>query len=128
LLLKAPSESERFHWNGFRKINSKNQQQMNYTENFEGIRLDVQAVDITISNDIQQEIRDMILRLRRHVSEVNWVDVYFNEKSGKSTKQRSVSVRSGIPGNDAFASDSGDNFMALLKSVEEKLRRQLEKK
>jgi putative sigma-54 modulation protein len=39
-----------------------------------------------------------------------------------------VSVRFGIPGNDAFASDSGDNFMALLKSVEEKLRRQLEKK
>ena len=101
---------------------------MNYTENFEGIRLDVQAVDITISNDIQQEIRDMILRLRRHVSEVNWLDVYFNEKSGKSTKQRSVSVRFGIPGNDAFASDSGDNFMALLKSVEEKLRRQLKKK
>jgi ribosomal subunit interface protein len=128
LSLKAPSESERFHWNGFRKINSKNQQQMNYTENFEGIKLDVQAVDITISNDIQQEIRDMILRLRRHVSEVNWVDVYFNEKSGKSTKQRSVSVRFGIPGNDAFASDSGGNFMALLKSVEEKLRRQLEKK
>jgi len=128
LLLKAPSESERFHWNGFRKINSKNQQQMNYTENFEGIRLDVQAVDITISNDIQQEIRDMILRLRRHVSEVNWVDVYFNEKSGKSTKQRSVSVRFGIHGNDVFASDSGNNFMALLKSVEEKLRRQLEKK
>ncbi len=101
---------------------------MNYTENFEGIKLDVQAVDITITNDIQQEIRDMIVRLRRHVSEVNWADVYFNEKSGKSTDQRTVSIRLGIPGNDAFASDSGDNWMGLVKSVEEKLRRQLEKK
>jgi putative sigma-54 modulation protein len=101
---------------------------MNYTENFEGIKLNVQAVDITISETLQQEIRNMILRLRRHVSEINWVDVYFNEKSGKSTEQRSVSVRFGIPGNDAFASDSGADFMALLKSVEEKLRRQLEKK
>lgn len=101
---------------------------MNYTENFEGIRLDVQAVDITISQALQQEIRDMILRLRRHVSEVNWVDVYFNEKTGKSTEPRTVSVRFGIPGNDAFASDSGENFFALLKSVEEKLRRQLERK
>jgi putative sigma-54 modulation protein len=101
---------------------------MNYTENFDGIKLDVQAVDITISDSLQQEIREMIQRLRRHISEVNWVDVYFNERSGKSTEQRSVSVRFGVPGNDAFASDSGDNFMALLKNVEEKLRRQLEKK
>lgn len=101
---------------------------MNYTENFEGIKLDVQAVDITISDTVQQEIRDMLMRLRRHISEINWVDVHLEEKSGKSTDPRSVSVRLGIPGHDAFASDSGDNFMALLKSVEEKLRRQLEKK
>ena len=101
---------------------------MNYTENFESIKLDVQAVDITISDKLQQEIRDMIVRLRRHVSQVNFVDVYFNEKSEKATVPRTVSVRFGIPGNDAFASDSGDNFYTLLKSVEEKLRRQLEKK
>lgn len=101
---------------------------MNYTENFDGIKLDVQAVDITIDDDTQRSIRDMISRLRRHVSEVNWVDVYFNEKTGKSTDQRTVSVRLGIPGKDAFASDSGDHWLVLLKNVEEKLRRQLEKK
>lgn len=101
---------------------------MNYTENFEGIKLDVQAVDITIGNNVQQEIRDMLIRLRRHISEINWADVYFEDKSGKSTDAKSVGIRLGIPGNDAFASDSGDNFMALLSTVEEKLRRQLEKK
>ena len=69
----------------------------------------------------------MILRLKRYISEVNWVDVYLEDKSAKSTDQKRVSVRFGIPGNDAFASDTGDNFMALLKSVEEKLWRQLEK-
>lgn len=100
---------------------------MNYTENFEGIKLDIQAVDITITDDLQQSIRDMIGRLQRHISEVNFVDVYFTDKSEKSTDPKSVGVRFGIPGNDAFASDSGDNWMALLKSVEEKLRRQLEK-
>ena len=101
---------------------------MNYTENFEDIKLDVQAVDITIGDDIQQEIRNMIVRLKRHISEVNLVDVYLEDKSAKSTDQKRVSVRFGIPGNDAFASDTGDNFMALLKSVEEKLWRQLEKR
>ena len=101
---------------------------MNYTENFNGIKLDVQAVDINISDNVQQEIRNMLERLQRHISEFNFVDVYFEDKSAKSTDPKTVSVRLGIPGNDAFASDSGDNFMALLKSVEEKLRRQLEKR
>lgn len=101
---------------------------MNYTENFEGIKIDVQAVDITIDNDLQQSIRDVITRLRRHISDVNFVDVYITEKSEKSTDPKSVGIRFGIPGNDAYASDSGDNWMALLKNVEEKLRRQLEKR
>jgi putative sigma-54 modulation protein len=100
---------------------------MNYTENFEGIKLDVQAVDIDISNELQQEIRDAIGRLKRHVSEVNFVDVYFTDKSEKSTNAKDVGIRFGIPGNDAYASDSGDNWMELLKSVEAKLRRQLMK-
>lgn len=100
---------------------------MNYIENFDGIKIDVQAVDITIDNDLQQSIRDVITRLRRHISDVNFVDVYITEKSEKSTDPKSVGIRFGIPGNDVYASDSGDNWMALLKTVEEKLRRQLEK-
>lgn len=101
---------------------------MNYTENFEGIKIDVQAVDISISDKVQQGIREMITRLRRHISEVNWVDVYFKQESEHPTDNRTVSVRFGIPGNDAFASDTGNNWMPLLKSVEEKLRRQLRKR
>jgi len=101
---------------------------MNYTENFDGIKIDVQAVDITIDNELQQSIRDVITRLRRHISDVNFVDVYITEKSEKSTDPRSVGIRFGIPGNDAYASDAGDNWMTLLKNVEEKLRRQLEKR
>lgn len=100
---------------------------MNYTENFEGIKLDVQAGDITISDVVQQEIRDVVGRLKRHVSEVNFVDVYFTDKSAKTTDARKVGIRFAIPGNDAYASDSGDNWMELLKSVEEKLRRQLKR-
>jgi putative sigma-54 modulation protein len=100
---------------------------MNYTENFEGIKLDVQAGDIDINDDLQQEIRDAIARLQRHVSKVNFVDVYFTEKSEKATDAKNVGIRIGIPGNDAYASDSGDSWMELLKNVEEKLRRQLRK-
>jgi putative sigma-54 modulation protein len=101
---------------------------MNYTENFEGIKLDVQAVDITVGRDVQQKIRDMLSRLHGRTSQINWVDVYLEDKSGKATHPKSLRVRLGIPGRDAFATESGDNFMALLASVEEKLLRQLEKK
>ena len=101
---------------------------MNYTENFQGIKIDVQAVDIDIEDELQQRIRDAIVSLSRHVSEVNWVDVYFKEERGQSTNPRTLGVRVGIPGKDAFASDSGDNWFGLMKNVEEKLRRQLEKK
>ncbi|MCK9451143.1 MAG: HPF/RaiA family ribosome-associated protein [Bacteroidales bacterium] len=100
---------------------------MNYTENFEGIKIDVQAVDIDISDSLQQEIRNTIGRLSRHTSQVNFVDVYFTDKTEKSTDTKDIGIRMGIPGADAYASDSGDNWMELLKSVEEKLRRQLQK-
>jgi putative sigma-54 modulation protein len=41
---------------------------MNYTENFEGIKMDVQAVDISISKTVQQRIREMITKMRLHIS------------------------------------------------------------
>jgi putative sigma-54 modulation protein len=101
---------------------------MNYTENFEGIKIDVQAVDISIGQDVQQRIRDMIVKLRRHVSQINWMDVYLKEEDGQATDPRTLSVRVGIPGNDVFASDSGEHWMPLMSGVEEKLRRQLAKR
>jgi hypothetical protein len=43
-------------------------------------------MDITIGNNMNmQEICGMLVRLRRHISEINWADVYLKEKSGKST-------------------------------------------
>lgn len=101
---------------------------MNYSENFEGINIDVQAGEVNITDDLQQEIRDAIVRLKRHVPQVNFVDVYFTDKTQKSTNSKDIGIRMGIPGNDAYASDTGDNWMELLKNVEEKLRRQLQKR
>ena len=101
---------------------------MNYTENYQGIKIDVQAVDITIPDEVQQEVRNTIDKLQRHATKINWVDVYFTIESNRTTNIRSVSMRVGIPGPDVFASDTGDHWLPLLKSVEEKLQRQLQKK
>ncbi|MFD2513528.1 ribosome hibernation-promoting factor, HPF/YfiA family [Pontibacter locisalis] len=100
---------------------------MNYTEHFEGIKLDVQAVDIEISDALQQSVRDSISKIKRH-ARIDSVDVYFKEETAQSTNQKSVHMRVGIPGNDVFAQDEGDNWFQLLKNVEEKLKKQLEKR
>jgi len=101
---------------------------MNYTENYEGIKLDVQAVDFDVEPAVQERIRKLLSRLSRYFSDITHADVYLEDKGAKATEQKKVSIRLGVPGNDPFASDYGDNFMALLTNVEEKLRRQLEKK
>lgn len=101
---------------------------MNHTEHFKGIKLDIQASNVTLEDGIHERIRGMLSRLGRIFSEISYADVHFENKNGKSTNQKSVSVRLGIPGNDAFASDEGENYYAILSSVEDKLRSQLTKR
>lgn len=101
---------------------------MNYTENFEGIKLDVQAVDFTPEKDVEERIRQLLKYVSRFSSgEIVYATIHLENKDGKSTSQKSVRVILGVPGPDIIASDTGDNFMALLASVEQKLARQLKK-
>lgn len=101
---------------------------MNYTENYEGIKLDVQAVDITVSEDVQEAIRKTISKLMKYAGEINWADVYLTTDPAHSAKRCHVSFRLGVPGPDVYASDAGDDFVNVLRSVEEKLESQLRKK
>ena len=100
---------------------------MEYKENITGIKINVEAVDITIGEDVKDAIRKSISRLSRFYDRIEWADVYLEDKKDKATKQKQVSIRLGIPGNDPFASEYGDDFHSLLTDVENKLRSQLEK-
>lgn len=101
---------------------------MKYTENLTGIKINVEAIDISIDEDVKETIRKIIARLSRFYDRIEWADIYLEDKKEKQTKQKQVSIRLGIPGNDPFASEYGDNFHALLTSVEDKLQKQLEKR
>ncbi|MGM5469996.1 ribosome hibernation-promoting factor, HPF/YfiA family [Flavobacteriaceae bacterium LMO-SS05] len=101
---------------------------MQYTENIPGIKINIQAVDITIEEDVKDTIRKCITRLSRFYDKIEWADIYLEDKKEKKTQQKQVSIRLGIPGNDPFASEYGDNFHALLTNVEDKLRSQLDKR
>lgn len=100
---------------------------MEHTENISGIRITIQAVDINLSDNLKETIHSSITRLSRFYDRIEWADVYLEDKKEKSTEQKQVGIRLGIPGNDPYASEYGDNFYQLIPSVEDKLRRQLEK-
>lgn len=102
--------------------------EMKHTENIVGIKLDINATGVELSDSIKESVRKSLNRLARYYSKIEWADVYLENKEGKSTNKMNVKVRLGIPGNDPFASETGDNFQKLMAEVEEKLRRQLEKR
>lgn len=101
---------------------------MNYTENYKGIKIDVQSPNADISTAVQEEIRLAIDKLSRFTTNINAADFYFKVEGSNNAALSSVSIRLGIPGPDVFADDTGDNWISLIKSVTDKLIRQLEKK
>lgn len=99
---------------------------MNYTENYKGIKVDIQAVNLEISDHVQTEVRSSLDKLLRYTSEIIWADVYFKAESANS-ENHIVGIKLGVPGNDVFAEEHGENYIPMLKSVTEKLSRQLQK-
>ena len=101
---------------------------MHKTENIAGIKINLETVDITIGEDVMDTIQKSITRLSKYYDKIEWADIYLEDKKEKKTQQKKVSIRLGIPGNDPFASEYGDNFHTLLSNVVDKLQSQLEKR
>jgi len=99
---------------------------MNYTENYKGIKVDIQSVDLNVGDSVQQEVRSSLDKLLRFTQEIVWADVYFKTE-GSGNTINTVGMKLGVPGNDVFAEENGDNFVPMLKSVTDKLIRQLQK-
>jgi ribosome-associated translation inhibitor RaiA len=106
---------------------SLKQKVMNYTENYRGIKIDVQAVNQEINDVVQAEVRACIDKMLRFTPEINAVDAYFKIEGKGQDITRIVGIRIGIPGPDVFAEDKGDRWVPLLKSVTEKLIKQFQK-
>ena|SRR5665811_418965 len=101
---------------------------MNYTENYRGIKIDVQSVDLDITEPVQQEIRAAIDKLSRFVKDINGIDLYFKNEGHSSSSVNIVGIRVLIPGPDVFAESKGQDWIPLLKDVVKKLTKQLKKK
>ena len=60
---------------------------MQYTENITGIKINVQAVDISIDDEVKETIRKCITRLSRFYENIEWADVYLEDKKEKRDKE-----------------------------------------
>ncbi len=99
---------------------------MSYTSHIEGIKVDIQAVDNHIPDGVHEGISESIKRIGKHTREINFVDVYLKVEDNH-LETKNLRMRVGIPGPDVFAEDTGEAWSSLLKSVSDKIIRQLEK-
>lgn len=98
---------------------------MDNPKNISNISINIEATGFTLNDGLRDAINKAVGKLSRFHSRIEYVHVFLEERESKRINQKKLSIRVGIPGNDAFASDDGDDFGALLPSVTEKLRRQL---
>ena len=91
------------------------------------IKLDIQPMGVKMNAYLERKIQRLIGEAKKILPEIQWADIYL--KSGTETSQpRQVVVRLGIPGTDVVASDSGKQWKLLIKNVERRIVRQLEKR
>ncbi|MBD2702054.1 HPF/RaiA family ribosome-associated protein [Spirosoma sp. BT702] len=102
---------------------------MQSDESLDNVRLDIEAVGFTLDDDMRASVLDALTKLRRfYKGDVITADVYLKVEPSQRSNNRHVGIKYGIPGNDAFAEDSGDNWYELINNVVGKLQRQLEKR
>lgn len=101
---------------------------MNYTENYRGIKVDVQAPQVDVPAGLQEQIRKSIDKLLRFTPVINAVDIYLNVSGTGKTAERILGMRVGIPGPDVFSEEKAkDRWNTMLRAVVDKNVRQLQK-
>ena len=101
---------------------------MNYLTKYQDIKTDIQTVGVELNDFLHTRIKKLIIKLKKHLPEVNFIDVYVKQTDKQTSYPRKINVRFGVPGHDLVASEEGYNWKTLLKSVEKKLKRQLNKR
>lgn len=102
---------------------------MGSQEGIDGIKLNIQAVNIHVDDDFRERVLQALVKLRRYYSgDVTTAEVYMREEAHQGPNQRSLRIRYGVPGSDVFAEESGENWDAMLNTVAGKLKHQLDRK
>ncbi|KAB7733062.1 hypothetical protein F5984_03750 [Rudanella paleaurantiibacter] len=102
---------------------------MQEDETLDGVRLDIEAVGFTLDEDLEASVMDALGKLRRYYKgDVITAEVYLKLEPNQRSNDKHVGIKYGVPGNDVFADDNGDNWYTLINNVAAKLQKQLEKR
>jgi|SRR5689334_9884008 len=101
---------------------------MNKSRIPEGTIIEIQAVDMTLNEELQRQIFQMLEKFKQYFSKISWADFHMRQSSRRTSSPRMFKVRLGIPGPDVFASDSGKSWKSLMTRVEQKIIQQLKKR
>ncbi|MBN8821660.1 MULTISPECIES: ribosome-associated translation inhibitor RaiA [unclassified Spirosoma] len=102
---------------------------MQQDQSLDNVRMDIEAVGFTLTDDLRVSVLDSLSKLQRfYKGDVITADVYLKVEPNQRSNEKHVGIKYGVPGNDVYADESGDNWYALIHSVVGKLQRQLEKR
>ena len=100
---------------------------MNIKRSFEDLTVDIKPIGVKVNDYLLNKVENMIKNLKKAVPELSWMDVHLKENE-EEFNSRNIVVHFGVPGTDIVASDSGDRWKTVIKNIEKRLIRQLEKR
>lgn len=102
---------------------------MQQDPDLEDVRLDVESVGFTLSDDLRSTVLNALSKLRRfYKGDVITADVYMKLEPNQKSNDKHVGIKYGVPGNDVYADAEGDDWYTLINTVVVKMQRQLEKR
>ena len=87
--------------------------------------IDIQAVGMTINENLQRRIFRMIEKFKHYFTKISAAYFYMQQSSKRITLPRTIKVRLGNPGLEIIASGSGKSWKTLMNRVEQKVIEQL---
>jgi ribosome-associated translation inhibitor RaiA len=91
------------------------------------LKLDIQTIDVKMNDYLQRKVDQFLYKLQSIIKDINHIDIYM-KKNEYGNNPYTLVVRFGIPGADVSATDSGHRWKIIIKNVEKRLIRQLEKR
>lgn len=100
----------------------------NHKEQAEEIKVAIQTPGIKMNSYLERKIEMMTRKIKLVHPKTEWVDIYLKDENDQRNSMKNVTVRMGIPGPDLVATESGNRWKLIIKNIEKKLIRQLEKR
>lgn len=99
----------------------------NHAEKLPAIKIDLKTAGVFLNQYLVHKILMLIKKLKHLFPHASSIDISLKNETEQPNQPKMVTVRFGSPGPDIVASESGGRWDVVLKNLEKKLVRQLQK-